>query len=317
MTATTIAHTPTRPAGAQPGQPAATPTPRQYFVLEGDRIAFFTVGNPANPPLVLVHGWLSHAEVWSQTINAFCDRYYCIAVDLLGLALSDKPDHADYSIPAHAARLLHLLDSLHVEQFTLIGHSLGGQISLYIAAVLAPDRVTHLIDVAGVANGRLNWLVENYIKRRMWLGVYLPFVWDVAEMLVARFPLMARFEFNVWFYDIRKLPLESWRLDREMAINRSMHHSAYAIGQAIRALDLTPYLSGISARTLVIFGTRDEVVPPHHGLIVADEVRGSRLVLFDRCGHFPMYEMPERYLSAVRAFLCESEPQHHQNGHQP
>jgi pimeloyl-ACP methyl ester carboxylesterase len=286
-----------------PEQKARIAAPRQYFIQNGERIAFLTAGNPKNPPLVMVHGWFSHAEVWRGTIDMLCDRYFCIAVDLLGLALSDKPDDADYSVPAHAKRLLALVDSLGIEDFALIGHSLGGQISLYIASVLAPERVTTLIDVAGVATGRLGWYVENVIYPRLRMAVNALWLWDLIEMMLHRFPRYAKLEFHMWFYDMNRLPYDSWKLDRIMAFDRSMHLSTYRIGQGIRALDLTPYLHCIRARTLVIFGTDDAVVPPHQGKLVSDSVRGSKLALIDQCGHFPMYECKDAYLKEIETFL--------------
>lgn len=266
-------------------------------------MAFLTAGSPANPPLVLVHGWLSHAQVWQQTIESFCQHYYCIAIDLLGLSVSDKPTSADYSVPAHAGRILTLLDSLGIDQFHLIGHSLGGQISLYIASVLAPERVIKLVDVSGVATGRLSWYTERVILSRMGIAINAPWLWDVVKAMAARFPQYARFEFQNWFYDLDAIPYDSWALDRMMAMNRSMYYSAYQIGQGIRSLNLTPFLHGIQAQTLVIFGTEDAVVPPHQGKLVADQVSNSRLVMFKECGHFPMYECPEQYLRVMREFL--------------
>jgi pimeloyl-ACP methyl ester carboxylesterase len=277
--------------------------PRQYFLIDGQRLAFLTAGSPVNPPLVMIHGWFSHAEVWRQTIPALCDRYYCIAIDLLGLSTSDKPHHADYSVPAHAGRILALLDSLGIDRFNLIGHSLGGQISLYIASVFAPERVLALIDVAGVATGRLAWFIENITMPRLRMGIQMPFLWDVIGYGLKHFPAYARFEFRSWFHDIHAIPYDSWALDRKMAFDRSMHVSMYRIGQGIRNMDLTPYLCGIRARTLVIFGTEDAVVPPHQGRLVVEQVRDSQLVTFEDCGHFPMYECTDRFLQTVCKFL--------------
>ncbi|HEX2621188.1 MAG TPA: alpha/beta hydrolase, partial [Phototrophicaceae bacterium] len=275
------------------------PAPRQYFLIDGHYMAYLTAGNPANPPVILIHGWLCHAEVWKQTIAELQTTHYCIAVDLLGLSVSDKPASADYSVPAHARRILALIDSLGIKKFTLIGHSLGGQISQYLAAVLVPDRVTTLIDVAGVTTGKLSLYTERFIVPRMRLARFNPWMWTINKNLVRWFRSYARLEFSAWFYNVHTVPYDVWALDREMAMDSTMHISACRIGDGIHALDLAPYLGGIRARTLVIFGVNDGIVPPDQGQVVKDHVKDCQLVMIDQCGHFPMYEKPELYLKAV------------------
>ncbi len=83
-------------------------TEQQYLTIDGHCIAYITAGDPAAPPLVMVHGWLSHAGVWRSTFEAFQDSHFCVAIDLLGLAASDKPANGDYSIPAQAKLVLAL-----------------------------------------------------------------------------------------------------------------------------------------------------------------------------------------------------------------
>ena len=57
---------------------------KQYLTIDGHRLAYLTAGDPSAPPLLLIHGWLLHAGLWRQTIDAFRDTHYCVAVDLLG-----------------------------------------------------------------------------------------------------------------------------------------------------------------------------------------------------------------------------------------
>jgi pimeloyl-ACP methyl ester carboxylesterase len=75
--------------------------------------------------------------------------------------------------------------------------------------------------------------------------------------------------------------------------------------KAIYSLDLTEHLSEITCPTLAIFGRQDAIVPVTDGHLIEQHVADSRLVLIDRCGHFPMYEQSQQYLDAVSAFLTE------------
>lgn len=281
---------------------------QQNITLDGYRLAYSTAGDPAAPPLLLLHGLMSHRGVWWQTIEAFQASHYCVAVDLLGFGDSDKPREADYSIPAQGKRVLQLADALGWSQFTLMGHSMGGQIALCIASTLSPLRIRRLISVAGVVSGRLSPYVENVILKWLALSRRVPQMFALVRGLSRyRWAVYSPFSgVKIWFYRMAAVPFEDWALDREMAFQPQGRLAAYQAGQAIRALNLTSQLGRITAPTLVIFGQQDAVVPVSDGRLVQQHVPNSRLVLIDDCGHYPMYEKPAQYLAAVRTFLLDS-----------
>ena len=92
------------------------------------KLIYTASGDPANPLLIMIHGWLSHRGVWRTTVPALQDRFYCIAVDLLGFGDNEKPADGDYQIVTQAQRIVALADELGFQKFNLIGHSMGGQI---------------------------------------------------------------------------------------------------------------------------------------------------------------------------------------------
>ncbi len=271
------------------------------ITLDGERLTYVTAGDPAAPPVVLVHGWMSYAGVWRSTQAALQSRYYTVAVDLLGFGDSAKPAHGDYSIAAQGQRVLKLADALGFERFTLIGHSMGGQIALHIAACQTPDRIVRLVDVAGVAAAKLTSHVE-HLYPLVTAGRWLPWGYRVNAAL-NRYPWFVRAQYRAWFYRIDSLPLAAWAEDRQRACQPGCALPSYAAMHALRALDLTPHLAAITAPTLVIFGARDGTVPIEQGRLVARTVPDVRLVEIDDCGHFPMYEQPAAYLDALRGFL--------------
>ncbi len=83
-------------------------------------------GNPANPPVVLLHGIAATSEDWNRLIPLLTDRYYCITIDLLGFAKSPKPQWADYTMDTHVRSIGYTISRLGLyTNFTLAGHSLG------------------------------------------------------------------------------------------------------------------------------------------------------------------------------------------------
>jgi 4,5:9,10-diseco-3-hydroxy-5,9,17-trioxoandrosta-1(10),2-diene-4-oate hydrolase len=273
-----------------------------YTTLNGHKLTYTTAGHPDAPPLLMVHGWLSYRGVWRQTIEACQETHYCIAVDLLGFGQSDKPKEADYSVQAQGQRILQLANTLGFDRFALIGHSLGGQIALCLASMLAPERITKLVDVAGVVSARLMPSIERINYKWIALAAVFPRLYSLSRWS-AHYRWGARSGFNTWFYDIEAIPFDEWAVDREMALQPSMHISAYKTGQAIHNLNLRAHLARITAPTLAIFGRQDAVVPVSDGHLVEQHVPNSRLALIDQCGHFPMYERTQQYLDALRLFL--------------
>jgi pimeloyl-ACP methyl ester carboxylesterase len=252
--------------------------------------------------MLMVHGLMSHRGVWADTMEVFKLSHQCVALDLLGFADSPKPADGDYSIQAHARSVLKLADSLGFEHFDLLGHDMGGQIALYIAAKLAPERVTRLVSVSGVVSGKLTKRADRFSRLIIATGANMPLVYEWLYRLV-RWKLFAYFVFRSWFHQMSKLPFDAWELDRQMACQRTIHQSAHRSSVSMHSTDLTQELNNIKAPTLAIFGNQDGAVPVSDGELIKQHVPDGRLLLIDQCGHYPMYEQRDRYLDALLAFF--------------
>jgi pimeloyl-ACP methyl ester carboxylesterase len=266
--------------------------------IEGHQIITSLSGDPNNPPIILIHGWMSHRGVWQQTIRALEGKYYCISLDLLGFGASDKPEDADYSLPAQAQRVLKLADQLGFSHFSLIGHSMGAQIAMYIAAVLAPPRVDKLLSVGGVFTGELSDKVTKTEMLFVRLARRVPALYGIGLSLVDFRPFI-NWTFGSWFYDMKALPLEAWKADRVIAFNRASAIPNDEAGKSIQATNLIKYLHKITGPTLLIHGEDDAVVPVEQATLAQDVIPNHNLALFKKCGHFPMYEKPNQYLKAL------------------
>jgi len=277
----------------------------EMLTRDGHELVYTTAGQPGAPAVVLIHGWTSYHGVWQQTMEAFKDGHYCVAMDLLGFGNSAKPRDGDYSIEAQGQYVLQLADTLKLDSFTLIGHSMGGQIALCIASMLAPERISKLVSVSGVVAARLTLIAEREGFRDMRLGKLLPFYYAIARWAVRNPSVARRSSFRNWFHDMDAIPYESWEIDRQMTLQTNARFSNAEALSAIYSLDLTDHLSKITCPTLAIFGRQDAIVPIADGHLVEQHVSNSRLVLIDRSGHFPMYEQAQQYLNAVGAFLTE------------
>ena len=270
----------------------------KVFTIERNQMLVSLNGDPANPPVLLIHGWGSHRGVWRQTIAALQTRYYCVAPDLLGFGASDKPANADYSVLAQGQRILKLADQLELSTFSIIGHSFGGQIALYIAATQAPRRVDKLVSVAGVITGRLSDRVEKLIVPFVSLARRFPGLYGLARAWL-NIPGIAGWEFGHWFYDMNSIPFEAWEADRNAALNPASAIALDETAKAIHALNMSKYVHKVKAPVLLISGEDDDTVPVDQATLAQAGISNNQLAIIKKCGHFPMYEKTSQYLRAL------------------
>lgn len=104
-------------------------------------------GDPANPPVVLLHGFPESHRTWRNQIPALARDHYVIAPDQRGFGHSSKPEGVEnYTPDKPVGDLLALADHLGIGPFTLIGHDWGGAIA-WMAALQNPQRIARLVIV--------------------------------------------------------------------------------------------------------------------------------------------------------------------------
>jgi pimeloyl-ACP methyl ester carboxylesterase len=275
--------------------------------IEGCQIAYTEAGSDSNPPILLLHGIMSHRSVWARTIETLQQSFHCIAIDHLGFGDSDKPRDGDYSIHKQAERALKVADHFGFDSFILIGHSMGGQIATYLAANLAPQRVSKLVSVDGVVTGELSKRVQVFNRTAIDAASNLPTLYSISLALTKIFKPYTYLMFSPWFYRIDRFPYESWALDREKAFNKEIAHSTPKAWDSLNATDLTPLLKNIAAPTLIIFGEQDGTVPVSQAHVFKEQLPAAQLVLIDLCGHFPMYEKFDEYIALFQKFLTQGD----------
>ena len=104
-------------------------------------------GDPANPPIFLLHGFPESHRSWRHQIAELAKDHYVVAPDQRGFARSSKPEGVEnYTPDKPVGDLLALADHLGVDRFTLVGHDWGGAIA-WMAALQNPRRIARLIIV--------------------------------------------------------------------------------------------------------------------------------------------------------------------------
>jgi len=274
-----------------------------FLTIDGHRIACTEAGASANPPILFLHGIMSHRGVWTRTIKTLQQDFHCIAIDHLGFGDSDKPKDGDYTIAKQAERALKVADHFGFKQFAIVGHSMGGQIATYLAASLAPNRANKLVSVDGVVTGKLSYRAQTLNRSLIVAGEIIPAIYKLAIMLFNSSKPFSCWGFKVWFHKPEDLPFDSWKLDRDKAIDPANAYSTPKAWRSLNATNLTFILKNIPVPTLVIFGEQDGTVPVEQAHIFKAELPSAQFVMIQNCGHFPMYEKFDEYIAPLEAFL--------------
>ncbi len=120
-------------------------TKRRIALPTGVELDVFTQGNPANPPIIFLHGFPESHRTWRHQMAVLSQNYFCIAPDQRGFAGSSKPlEISEYTPDKPVADLFALADALELPSFTLAAHDWGGAIA-WMAALKNPARIDRLM----------------------------------------------------------------------------------------------------------------------------------------------------------------------------
>ena len=252
----------------------------------GQKIHYVEAGT--GPTVILLHGLGGSTQVWQLNIAALAEKYRVIVPDQIGFGKSDKP-LVNYRIRTYVDFLDQFSKQLKIERASLVGNSMGGWIATAFTAAF-PDRVDKLVlvDAAG-------YTPPKDLDTRTFYGLN-PTTREGMKVLVAKI-----------FYN--KMFLTDAAIDQAIT-TRLAAGDGYTINSItesiIRGEDfLDDTVKTIKRPTLLIWGRQDGLVPVAEGERFNKDITGSKLVVFDQCGHMPQVEKAAEFNAAVLKFLGE------------
>jgi pimeloyl-ACP methyl ester carboxylesterase len=120
-----------------------------FFVSQRLRLHYVDWGNAAAPTLVLVHGNRDHARSWDWVARELRHEWHVVALDLRGHGDSGWAYGGPYAIADNVLDLANLIEALGPGSVTLVGHSLGGSVTVMYAGTY-PERVRKLVSIEGL-----------------------------------------------------------------------------------------------------------------------------------------------------------------------
>jgi pimeloyl-ACP methyl ester carboxylesterase len=286
------------------------PLTRESLVVHGHRLAYLRAGD--GPPLLLLHGIANNCETWAEVIPRLAQTHTVIAPDLLGHGESDKP-RGDYSIAAYANGLRDLMTVLDIERATVVGHSLGGGIALQFAYQF-PERCERL---ALVGSGGLGPELSAGLRAATLPGAELVLgaLTGISGPLrvglqgLSRAGKVTRLQRLHDIAEAGDALLGLKDVEARRAFLRTLRGVADARGQAVSALDRL-YLAN-AVPMLVVWGSRDPIVPALHAETVRSLVPTARVEVFQGAGHWPHLDDPQRFCDVLLDFIAGTEPAQH------
>jgi pimeloyl-ACP methyl ester carboxylesterase len=280
--------------------------PKQHeIILHGHRVAYRTAGD--GPVLLLIHGITGNARQWDQVIPLLAQRYHVIAPDLLGHGESAKP-RGDYSLGAYAAGCRDILIALGHKRATVVGHSLGGGIAMQFAYEYPPFAERLVL----VNSGGLGREVHALLRAATLPGseIVLPLIAHtrVLGLGAAIGSAFRRLGFRAG-PDLAEMAAGYASLGDAEARQAFIHTIRAVIdpgGQRVSATDRL-YLTALMP-SLIMWGTRDPLIPSWHADTAHEVMPGSRLEMFENVGHFPQLQEPVRFAHTLIDFMESTEP---------
>lgn len=251
-------------------------------------------------PVILTHGLAASLHDWDDLLPELSTAGYAgYALDLLGHGESEKPEHArEYTVENTFGHFSRWIDSLNInEPMTLIGHSLGGGLSL-LYALRYPERVRALVLVNPFFDIRQLPPVMQKVFRYQLLNTNLI---DMTPYRLFRFFVdMTSFNYYIGHRESHVLP-EHVRYQTALDYKRASS-GIYNIPRTLPSMDLD--LSRVHQPTLLVYGGRDQTLAPSSfPQLVKSLPNVVDTHILPICGHVPHQCHPETFNPYVMKFL--------------
>jgi pimeloyl-ACP methyl ester carboxylesterase len=249
-------------------------------------------------PVLMIHGWADSAYTWHKNLPKLTQPgFRLVLIDLPGMGQSTIPPQPySYTVENMSRAVLHLADHLHLQRFTIAGHSMGGSIALYVC-LYHPRRVNRAVTIAPAC------YPPSHRTGRFLLNI--PGVKPLAGALAGRWTVA--FALKETFYNEDLVTAE---MVSEYA--RPFSKPAYADAVTSLALDffspahtqMMQSYNRLETPLLIIWGANDKWLPPAMGRRLHGQVSGSRLIIIPQAGHNVHQEAHTRVNRHIIQFLA-------------
>jgi len=274
-------------------------------------------GDPANPPVLLLHGFPESHRTWRELAPRLDDRFYLIMPDQRGFGGSDRPqDVESYKTELLVDDIFALADAVAIERFALVGHDWGGAVA-WSAALRGDPRLARLAIVNAPHPAVFQKsLIESADQRAA--SQY------ITAFRVPGFEKLVEKNGYDWFFDrtfgghvdLTKIPaaekqqyIAEWSQPGAFNAMLNWYRTAKVMvpppGLTVPLPDwLLRALPKVQVPTLVVWGMEDTALLPVQLDGLDALVEDLTVVRLPNAGHFAPWEAPQAVATALEPFLA-------------
>ena len=254
---------------------------RTAINVAGTEVEMFTGGS--GPPLLFLHG-AGGSSGWQRYHEELSANYTVYVPSQPGFNGTERPDWV-YTINDVCHFNLQLVQALGLENYILMGSSMGGWISAEMAAMSDSNlRALILVDAAGIK----------------------PEQGEIAEifMVSAQTRLAQRFHDTSQVENYDQYTRELTPEEQVVQHSNAEMASRLCWRPYLHNLSLPYYLAKVAVPTLIVWGRQDAIIPVECGELFEKAIANSSLKIIDNCGHSPAIEKPAEFVASVTEFLA-------------
>ncbi|MBD2842371.1 alpha/beta fold hydrolase [Erythrobacter rubeus] len=276
--------------------------PSQFVQIGDGVIAHVRDEGPRDAPaIVLLHGSNSDLRTWDEWADGLKQEYRVVRFDQVGHGLTGADPNDDYSRANFTDDIRALTSALGLDRFIIGGNSMGGKHALAFAAAY-PEKVGGLILVDASGGPVMRRDDEEDSGNIGFTIARTPILNSVAEQITPRSLIQQSLEQSVADPAVvtESMVNRYWELlrypgNRRATMRRfATEYDPLAEGE----------IAGITAPTLILWGTEDRLIPVEAGEWLDRTMPNSRLITYPNIGHLPQKEAPEATLADVREWLA-------------
>lgn len=243
-------------------------------------------------PVILLHGWLGSWGLWQETMQFLGQYYRTYALDFWGFGESGKKRNT-YQVTDFVSLVNQFMEKLGIVRAPLVGHSMGGTVSLGVA--LEYPQCVSKVTIIGSP------VVGSSLALPLKFAGYRPIAWLLFNMF-STFRKAMRIASPYICHDPRFPDM----MDRDLS--KTTLESFLVSIASLRRTDLSPQIPQISVPVLGMFGDKDNIVNPNQGRALQQGLPDARVERFTRAGHFIMLDEPRIFTQTLKDFLdCPEE----------
>ena len=278
---------------------AETAPQDRFASANGLRFHYLEWGDPANPAMLLLHGFAQTCHSWDFIALAFSDRFRVISMDQRGHGDTDWAPDGDYSPEAHQKDTHAFVEALGLDEVVLIGLSMGGRNALTYAAN-HPERVKAVVIVdAAPENLRAgSQNIRRFIQQDDELDSVEEFVERVLKYNPRRSPDQVR---GSIMHNLKQLPSGKWTWKYDRLLRSSDRRWQSDPGLTSR---LWGYVESLNPPALVVRGARSDLIATRTAEEMHRRIPNCTLATVENAGHLVPGDNPAGFARTVSDFIA-------------